>query len=210
MTKIYKIPAHATSGTPQIILRCPGCKTVGYFVPFGNINDIESGQFSFGQRRCPDPQCATHVFVVYEMPYRKLLNSYPVELIDFDQEGLPESIVHFFNEALTCFSESCYYASALMIRRTLEEICDLNGATGKTLNDRIDQLKTKATLSPEIFESLHVLRMLGNDAAHVKSKDFENIGKEELEAAIELVKVILKAVYQNVSLLKRLKALQKK
>jgi len=37
---------------------------------------------------------------------------------------------------------------------------------------------------------------LGNDAAHVEAKAYDNTGKDEAELAIELAKELLKAVYQ--------------
>jgi hypothetical protein len=50
---------------------------------------------------------------------------------------------------------------------------------------------------------------LGNDAAHIKSKDYDKVGKQEGEVALELTKEILKAVYQYDDLLGRLQALKK-
>ncbi|CAI2933888.1 putative DNA-binding protein HMt-1.1 [Aminobacter niigataensis] len=47
------------------------------------------------------------------------------------------------------------------------------------------------------------------DAAHIEAKDYDKIGKEESELAIELAKELLKAVYQYTSLVQRLTALNK-
>ncbi len=48
------------------------------------------------------------------------------------------------------------------------------------------------------------LRLLGNDVAHIESKTFSKINKEEIEVGIEFTKEILKAVYQYQNLLERL------
>ena len=53
------------------------------------------------------------------------------------------------------------------------------------------------------------LRLLGNDAAHVESKTYNDIGKNEVEVGIALAKEVLKAVYQYDSLLGQLNALKK-
>ena len=54
------------------------------------------------------------------------------------------------------------------------------------------------------------LRLLGNAAAHVESKTYEEIGAAELQAAIEFTKEILKGVYQYKGLLTKLQELKKK
>lgn len=53
------------------------------------------------------------------------------------------------------------------------------------------------------------LRLLGNDAAHIESNEFEKIGKPEIEISIEFTKEILKGVYQYEGLLSRLRGLKK-
>jgi hypothetical protein len=53
------------------------------------------------------------------------------------------------------------------------------------------------------------LRLLGNDAAHVELKDFDRIGQTEAELAIEIVKELLKGVYQYEDLIARLEALRR-
>jgi hypothetical protein len=50
------------------------------------------------------------------------------------------------------------------------------------------------------------LKLMGNDAAHVQAKNYDNIGKEEAEDAIELAKEVLKALYQLQGLVNRLQA----
>lgn len=53
------------------------------------------------------------------------------------------------------------------------------------------------------------LRLLGNDAVHVESQVFDNVGREEVEIGIEFTKEILKAAYQYAGLLAKLKSLKK-
>ncbi len=101
-------------------------------------------------------------------------------------------------------------ASAIMIRKTLEEICLDKGATGDNLYKRIENLKSTIVLPKELLSAMQELRLLGNDAAHLEAKTFEQIGKDELEISIELTKEILKAVYQYESLLEKIQGLKKK
>jgi HEPN domain-containing protein len=96
-----------------------------------------------------------------------------------------------------------------MVRKTLEELCRDRQAQGKDLRERIRDLGTKIVLPQELLNGLDDLRLLGNDAAHIESREYEKIGKEEVEIGIEFAKEVLKATYQYSALLARLKSLQK-
>jgi hypothetical protein len=61
----------------------------------------------------------------------------------------------------------------------------------------------------ELLDAADQLRILGNDAAHVEAKEYDNIGSDEAQLAIELAKELLKAVYQYTALVNKLKALGK-
>jgi hypothetical protein len=67
----------------------------------------------------------------------------------------------------------------------------------------------KVVLPRELLDGLDDLRLLGNDAAHVDSRIFQRIGKNEVEISVEFTKEVLKAVYQYNDLLTRLRALKK-
>jgi hypothetical protein len=139
----------------------------------------------------------------------QILRTYPPLRIDFDSTNVPQKIVETLSQAITCHSERCYVASAIMIRRCLEELCEDRGSHGSTLKDRIAGLKDKVMLPDELFQALDELRLLGNDAAHVEAKAYDSIGQNEIEIGIVLTKEILKSVYQYDSLVARLRALKK-
>ncbi len=96
-----------------------------------------------------------------------------------------------------------------MVRKTLEEVCRDRGATGDNLKKRIRSLGDKVLVPNELLEGADELRLLGNDAAHVESQEFNQVGKDEVEVGIEFAKELLKAVYQYSTLLQKLRALKK-
>jgi len=61
----------------------------------------------------------------------------------------------------------------------------------------------------ELLDGLDDLRLLGNDAAHVEAKTYQQVGKEEVEVSLEFTKEVLKAVYQYSALLDRLRNLKR-
>jgi Domain of unknown function (DUF4145) len=164
-------------------------------------------------RVCPNVGCGGLVFVVVSQ-YRLTgsildVKWYPPEVIDFDASNLPTSILESLEEAVKSHAAGCYKASALMVRRLLEELCEDKNATGKDLKDRLKNLGKSIVVPAELLDAADELRILGNDAAHVESKDYDAIGAPEASIAIELAKELLKAVYQYSALLGRLKALKK-
>lgn len=96
-----------------------------------------------------------------------------------------------------------------MVRRVLEELCLAKSALGKDLKARLSALAGSIVIPQELLGATDDLRLLGNDAAHVQAKAYDDIGKDEATIAIELAKELLKAVYQYSALVAKLKALKK-
>jgi hypothetical protein len=216
--KTFKLENEQVVGQRIVAAICPGCGREGNLSPFSNIPDLQTAiahpdrpntvnVIYFGQRVCPNTTCRTHVFVVYDP--REMLLTYPVGLVDFDSSHIPGHITSTFEEALICFAHDCYAASAMMIRKTLELVCEERGASGDNLKARLAALRDKVTLPTDLFSALDHLRLLGNDAAHVEAKAYLNVGEPEVAAGIELTKEIVKAVYQHKGLVAKLLALKK-
>jgi hypothetical protein len=212
----------ATAASSAIAnLRCPHCNHKGAFSGIANCSDAawsevitnEAGQpksvsFSAGVRRCPNPECSGMVQVVLRAG-SKVIESYPPEVIDFDSTNLPSAILASLEEAIKAHAAKCFKASALMVRRVLEELCNDKKAVGSDLKKRLASLSGNVVVPKELLDAADELRLLGNDAAHISAKDYDKIGLEESTLAIELAKELLKAVYQYASLVDRLKALKK-
>ena len=202
-----------------ISLRCPSCRQRGTFETI-KVSDLQNNTgeglnikdqifYIHGQRRCPNPECKAHIFFVYAANQKQLLLTFPPEFIDFDATDLPTPVLKSLEEAITCHANRCFIAAAIMMRKTLEELCRDRGAMGNNLKDRIKQLGAKVILPQELLDSLDDLRLLGNDAAHIESQHYDKIGQEEIEISIEVTKEVLKAVYQYNSLMKKLKMFKK-
>jgi len=131
-------------------------------------------------------------------------------VIDFNTVGVPSNIIKIFTEALTCHANKCFVASAIMVRRTLEEICEEKGITEGTLQEKINALEKYIVLPKVLLESFTELRFLGNDATHVKAKYYSEIGPKEVEAAIEVTKEIIKGLYQLDTIVSKLTAVKNK
>lgn len=199
---------------PAVVnLRCPHCAQMGAFHRYNGASDIAWAQrtsaaasispYAAGMRSCPNLKCLGLVFVVLSADGIK---SYPSELKKLETHDLPERVRDAIEEAVKCHASECYRAAALMVRRTLEEMCDDRGAVGDNLHKRIDGLKKQIVISQDLIDGAHELRFLGNDAAHVEAKIYSNVGKDETDVAIDLAIELLRATYQTKALVNRLKA----
>ena len=196
----------------QFRLRCPECGQKSILataaLPDGVAGVLNGGpDVTWGVRVCPDPNCGALIFIVSDQR-GGIIESFPPELFDFDSTDLPDAVLAAFREAVECHAHTAYTASAIMVRKTLEEVCADRGATGGNLNERLEDLRDKLLLPKEMFDALHDLRLLGNDAAHVELSDFDGIDREKVEVAIDIGKEILKAAYQYKSIMGRLDALK--
>jgi hypothetical protein len=198
--------------TPRVNLHCPACRRETTFDPVGGPDiafyaGLEESYYKTGERVCGNEECRAHLFVVRYGD--SVVATYPPETIDFDSSSLPRRVVAAFEEAVKCHAQQCFVAAAIMVRKTFEEVCADRGATGENLYDRIEALGKKVVLPEAMLDGLHDLRLLGNDAAHLEARVYDEIGKEEVEVAIDVAKEILKATYQLEGIIGRLKALKK-
>jgi len=203
-------PRMSQTAGQALKMRCPHCNVVGVFTPEHDLVWKPGGSgnhLAAGPRFCTNPECNRLVFFVSRGT--GVVFSAPSETLDFDASGVPSAVSGALVEAIKCHAADCYRASALMVRRTLEELCLDRNADGKDLKKKIEALGDKITIPKELIESLDQLRILGNDAAHIEARVYEQIGREEIEIAIELAKEILKATYQYAGLLAKLRGLGK-
>jgi hypothetical protein len=189
---------------------CPHCGRVASFESIPNSVDLHiNPNHILGHRRCPNRECNGYIFCGMIDNGTEFV-TFPRQRIDFDKSSIPAKIVGHLEEAITTHAEGCFTASAMMIRRAIEEVCHDKEAKGEVLKDRIKALRDKVTLPERLFTGIDNLRLLGNDAAHVDAKDYDNIGKDETSIGIQLAKEILKSIYQLDDLVAKLEALKVK
>jgi Domain of unknown function (DUF4145) len=196
----------------KVRLRCPFCRHLGTLdqVTPNDCGTVgKDANIYFGIRRCPNLDCLALIFVIYNHSLIPI-TSYPAARLDFDATNIPAAVSKSMEEAVACHAAECFIASAIMVRKTLEELCLDRGATGANLKERIKALQAKILIPQELLDGADDLRLLGNDAAHIGSQEFNQVGKEEVEIGIEFAKEVLKAVYQYSALLQKLRSLKKK
>jgi len=95
-----------------------------------------------------------------------------------------------YKEIIECFNASLKISCAMGLRALLEGVCADKGITTGKLENKIDQLTTH--LPPNIVESLHSFRFMGNVAAH----ELQAPNREDLKLAIEVIEDLLNFLYE--------------
>ena len=80
-----------------------------------------------------------------------------------------------------------------MCRRIIDGVAKYNEARGRDLKEKLLDLKSRGIIEARLHEwADHVLRQLGNDAAHDPNVE---ITKDDANDALEFTKAILEYVY---------------
>ena len=146
---------------------------------------------------CPVCQKATYVERYWEegmigFNYENLEDEkicYPV--ISLDTNYVPDKIKSAYEGALKVRNTE----SALCLiglRRTLEMICNDQGATKGNLVEKIEELAKKNILPPTLKEATHIARHFGNSAAHAETIE---ISRHELNLIVEFLESLMDYIY---------------
>jgi len=131
----------------------------------------------------------------------------PVVIFPSDRSQLdgsvPANICASYWEAHTTFQGGAYTAAAIMCRRTLEGICFGFEAQGGNLKNKLIDLKQRGIIESRLYEwADHVLRALGNDAAHDITV---TVSRQDADDALEFTKAIIQYLYMFEAAFQRFK-----
>jgi len=104
---------------------------------------------------------------------------------------LPYSVLKIYQETILSIENEQYILAGIGIRAIVETICKDLKTEGRDLYNKINALKERSIVTTEGAETLHKLRVLGNDAAHeVKAHD-----SRQLELAMQIIEHMLDGTY---------------
>ena len=91
---------------------------------------------------------------------------------------------------IRAFNSGLYVLTAVGLRALIEGICADKNVSGANLNQKINNLTS--LLPPNIVDSLHSFRFMGNKTAH----ELNAPDKEDLRLAIEVIEDLLNFLYE--------------
>lgn len=172
--------------TQHIICQCQGCDSVTY-----RLEDYFSENYSYTHRGEVELVPEIEIYPS-RLPERKKLDGY---------QHAPRNIVTIYNETYSALCNTNKVLSGIGIRAIIEAVCKAVGASGPTLQKKIDKLHEGSHITENERDYLHDLRFMGNDAAHeIKAHDMD-----DLLAALEIAEHLIKRIYILPKIADRLK-----
>ena len=95
-------------------------------------------------------------------------------------------------EAKKCYEAKAYTATAVMVGRTLEGLCELQGASGMNLAAGLKKLHGAGVIDSRLLEWADALRILRNEGAHFTGKQ---VSREDAFDTLKFCEALLEYVY---------------
>lgn len=156
------------------IIQCLGCETVSFRTISTCSEDMDYNDDG--------------------MYYPEAIKYYPgrsVGLKSIESDLLPYNIRKIYEETMLSIDNKQYILAGIGIRAIVETVCKDLDAKGSNLFDKINSLREMSIVTSEGADTLHKLRVLGNDAAHeVKAHN-----SQLLELAMEIIEHMLDGTY---------------
>lgn len=108
--------------------------------------------------------------------------------------GLDPQLSSDLKEVCACFNADAYKAAVVMARRFLEALLDKRGFKGRNLLERIRAAHEAKAVSDLHFQLASSMRIIGNYGAHYSDDQLAQIGRDEAELVLNMVRQILKSV----------------
>lgn len=197
---------HSSNDTINIfdhhfVLKCPNCN-----IP-SNLSAVSFPRYEYLVRFRPKnvgivyrcDSCNEPIFLKFEIDKYDTGNS-RIFIIDnyieiekakenFELNYLPQSVKEDFNEALICFSNSCYNAFASMCRRSIQSSFQELGAKGKDkVMQQLDDIKETSSMEDDTYEIIKQIIVSSHDGVH---PHLPKLSPERASILLELMKDVL-------------------
>lgn len=185
------------SAPPSLPIHCPHCDKAGIATVHGSVEDRdpEHGPPSMlSLTRCH--ACGQGILFSqedYGEGWDDLYRLWPSQQRPLSRH-VPEPLRNEHAEARKCFDVKAYTASAVMVRRILEGVCQEWGVTerGMTLINSLQKLGESGAIDGRLFEWAQELRILGNQGARYTGIP---ISREDSEDGLALAEALLDYLY---------------
>lgn len=159
-------------------VKCPHCGT------FSGLSAISIPKYDLLQRYQPKSvgvayqcdACQQAVFLRFGVEYdlgnsRVNIDDQYVEVErpkeTYEFKYLPNDVAADFQEALVCYSNSCFNAFAAMCRRTIQSAsAELGGEGNDRVLRQVEDLRSIAQVDEETFQTIKAIVIAGHDGVH--------------------------------------------
>ena len=159
------------------IVQCQGCDSVSFRKCHSDSEDCSYDE---------DTEEPHHIETVELYP-RRVAGRHKLRQDYF----LPSAVSRIYSETHSALCNEQPILAGIGIRALVETVCKEKAAVGSNLEQKIDNLVANGVLTQAGAETLHSMRILGNEAAH----EVKPHSEETLNLAMDVVEHLLNDVY---------------
>jgi hypothetical protein len=205
--KSSEIDAVIAANCANFIDICPHCGTKAHLELVHNEHHIakKGNQYNYVTFRCvPCRQLSVQVYRSIQNPYSSeqnlTLDEWVAKFPSSDttpsekfNEHVPAEVLSDYAEGLICLSTGADRASVSMFRRAMQNAMINLGADQEL--DLINQIKSVPTLTKDIKDWAHNVRIFGNWGAHPQDDMLKDVTPELAQEVKELLEEFMNYVY---------------
>ncbi len=109
------------------------------------------------------------------------------------KETVPEDVLEDFKEGVISLNNKCYKASVSMFRRSLQSALINLGASSD--DDLVNQIKNMGTLTQDIKDWAHNVRIFGNWGAHPQDDNLKEVDEKVADEVRMFIEEFFNYVY---------------
>jgi len=186
---------------------CPHCDTRAHFqMLFNDYHSNSSGDVTYYITfRCVP--CKKLMLKTLEFDQNRYSNDEKLEFVGWQdkfpnddivyinkfKETVPADVLGDFKEGVISLKSKCYKGSVSMFRRSLQSALLNLGADAS--NDLIDQIKNMGSLTQDIKDWAHNIRIFGNWGAHPQDDNLKEVNQEVADEVRVFIEEFFNYVY---------------
>lgn len=123
-------------------------------------------------------------------------DKFPTEdiiLVEKFDATVPAEVLADFKEGVICLANNCNRAAVAMFRRSLQSSLLNLGASPS--DELIDQIKNLTSLTPDIKDWAHNIRIFGNWGVHPQDDNLKDIDQEKAEETQSFIEEFFNYIY---------------
>jgi hypothetical protein len=106
-------------------------------------------------------------------------------------KAVPDPLQIEYSEARKCFNAKAFTATVVMVGRTLEGLCQDQGASSSTLARGIKELHASGVIDNRLLEWADALRVVRNEGAHFTGNQ---VSREDANDALKFCEALLEYI----------------
>lgn len=133
------------------------------------------------------------VYAVDELDgkFDNIIRVYPEHERTLDT-AIPQALQREHAEAKKCFDANAYTATVVMVGRTLEGLCQNQGAKSKNLAGGLKELHANGVIDGRLQEWADALRVVRNEGAHFTGKQ---VSREDAFDSLAFCEALLEYIF---------------